>query len=220
MVYGRPPPTITRFIPGETLVEAVAQDLLTRDEVLKQLKHHLERAQSHMVRSANTHRRPHNVQVGDWVYLKIRPHRQGSMPSRLHPKLAARYYGPYLVSKQIGAIAFQLQLPPEARIHPVFHVSQLKKAIGNHLVQDALPPSLEHDADLYVPIQAVKLREVQMRDGVKRQVLIQWQGKSKDEATWEDLAVIQEQFTDFNLEDKVHALEGSIVRVDEASPLP
>src|ERR1044072_5787366 len=192
---------------------------MDRDEALKQLKHHLERAQNHMAKYANAHRRNHNFTVGDWVYLKIRPHRQNSMPSRLHPKLAARFYGPYLVTKQVGTVAFQLRLPPSARIHPVFHVSQLKKAIGGHQVQAELPPDLEHQAELFFPDCVMSVRDIQKQDAVKRQVLIHWHGKSKDEATWEDTTVIQEQFPDFNLEDKVHALGGSIVRVQEKPPI-
>ena len=57
-----------------------------------------------MMRHANAHRIPSRIKEGDLVYLKIRPHRQVSMPSRLHPKLAARFYGPYLVVKQIGTV--------------------------------------------------------------------------------------------------------------------
>lgn len=72
-VYGRAPPSLHRFIPGESLVEAVSQELQTRDEALKQLKLHLERAQELMVRQAHKRRRAVNVEVGDWVYLKIRP---------------------------------------------------------------------------------------------------------------------------------------------------
>lgn len=52
-VYGRPPPTLSRFIPGETMVEAVAQELQTRDEALQQLRYHLSRAQDAMVKQAN-----------------------------------------------------------------------------------------------------------------------------------------------------------------------
>jgi len=65
-----------------------------------------------------------NPLEGDWVYLKIRPHKQVSLPARLNPKLFAKYYDPYLVLKQIGAVAFKLQLPSGARIHLVFHISR------------------------------------------------------------------------------------------------
>lgn len=44
VVYGRPPPSLACFIPGEMLVQAVAQDLMDRDEALTQLKFHLKRA--------------------------------------------------------------------------------------------------------------------------------------------------------------------------------
>lgn len=78
---------------------------------------------------SNQHRKPSPIKVGDWVFLKIRPHRQVSMPSRLHPKLSARYHGPFLVLRQVGPVTFCLQLPEIARIHHAFHVSQLKQAV-------------------------------------------------------------------------------------------
>lgn len=107
-------------------MESVGQELQTRDEALKQLKFHLARAQEMMVKQADKKRRPADVKVGDWVYLKIRPHKQTSMPSRLHPKLVARYFGPFLVTQMVEEVAFKLQLPKTARVHRVFHVSQLK----------------------------------------------------------------------------------------------
>ena len=64
------------------------------------------------------------------------------MSTKIHPKLVVKYCGPYLVLKQIGIVAFKLQLPEQARIHPVFHVSQLKKAAGHHPVEPKLPTEL------------------------------------------------------------------------------
>lgn len=43
-----PPPEITRFLIVETKVEAVQRKLSDRDEDLRQLKHHLQRAQCRM----------------------------------------------------------------------------------------------------------------------------------------------------------------------------
>lgn len=126
VVYGRSPPYLPQFVPGETVVEAMAQELLNMDEALKQLRYHLERAHDQIVKFANKKRRPATTKEGDWVYLKIRPHRQASMPTRLHPKLFARYYGPFQVTNKVRPVAFRVQLPEIARIHPIFHVSQLK----------------------------------------------------------------------------------------------
>lgn len=44
------------------------------------MKHHLERARDHMTSLLMNVDVPHDTKVGDWVYLKTRPHRQGSMP--------------------------------------------------------------------------------------------------------------------------------------------
>jgi len=48
VVYGRAPPFLTQFIPRQTAIEAVAQDLMSRDEALKQLKFHLRRGHDQM----------------------------------------------------------------------------------------------------------------------------------------------------------------------------
>lgn len=95
----------------------VAQELITRDEFLRQLSYNLKRAQQRMPKAANKHRRDVEFQVRDPVFLKIRPHSQASVNPTIHAKLAARYYGPF------QKVAYRLKLQEEARIRPVFHVS-------------------------------------------------------------------------------------------------
>ncbi|XP_017425527.2 transposon Ty3-G Gag-Pol polyprotein [Vigna angularis] len=202
-VYGRAPPSLHRFIPGESLVEAVNQELQTRDEALKQLKFHLERAQDLMVRQANKKRRVANVAVGDWVYLKIRPHRQSSMPTRLHPKLSARYFGPFRIIQMVGEAACKLQLPETARIHPVFHVSQVKKALGEHQVERELPPDLQAEGPSFWPMKILGRRQRTEEGRSVQPVLVEWQQGGPEGATLEDEITIKEQYPDFNLGDKI-----------------
>jgi hypothetical protein len=91
VIYGKPPPPLLRFLSNETKVVAVAVELTERDEALTQLKMHLQRAQEQMARYANQKRRDLCFAVGEWVFLKHRPHRQQSVVKRIHQTLAASY---------------------------------------------------------------------------------------------------------------------------------
>ena len=56
-------------------------------------------------------------------------------------------------SKQIGVVAFQLQLPEHAHIHPIFHVSQLKLVVGDHPVEVELSAELQGHSNGVQPHQ-------------------------------------------------------------------
>ncbi|WMV09158.1 hypothetical protein MTR67_002543, partial [Solanum verrucosum] len=47
-------------------------------------------------------------------------------------KLSPRYIGPYRISKRIGNVAYELELPQKlATFHLVFHISMLNKCMGD-----------------------------------------------------------------------------------------
>ena len=49
-------------------------------------------------------------------------------------KLNPKYIGPYNIPKMIGYVAYELVFPTElAVVHPIFHISLLKKCVGDPL---------------------------------------------------------------------------------------
>ncbi|XP_016681206.1 uncharacterized protein [Gossypium hirsutum] len=76
-------------------------------------------------------------------------YRQLSLRLHRNQKLSQRYFGPFKVLKHIGTVAYKVDLPSSSRIHPVFHVSVLKKYIGNPESQSIPLPLIDpHPSNL------------------------------------------------------------------------
>ena len=107
-------------------------------------------------------------------------------------KLSPKYYGPYKVLQKIGSMAYKLELPTTSRVHPVFHVSCLKKVIGDKIpIQTIL---LELDEEGKVILEPEKLSETrtkQLRNRVITEYLIKWKNLPIEDSTWEDESFIQ-----------------------------
>lgn len=162
------------------LLADLDQKLQKRDEMINVLKLQLEKAQSRMKKTADTGRREVQFQVGDLVYLKLQPYRQRSLAEKLSP----RFFGPYAVFQKIGVVAYKLQLRAEANIHLVFHVSQLRKAVGSTTPVQPLPTHLSTDLEWKVQPEAVLgIRPANDPNFTEPEVLIQWQGLPSFEAS-------------------------------------
>ena len=98
---------------------------------VKLIQERLLAAQSRQTAYADNRRRHLEFQVGDWVFLKVSP-MKGVMRFGKKWKLSPRYIGPYQVIRKVGPVAYELDLPADlAAVHPVFHVSMLRKYIGD-----------------------------------------------------------------------------------------
>jgi len=144
---------------------------------------------------------------GEWVYLRLQGYRQQSVHKRSNKKLSPKFYGPYRVVKRIGQVAYQLALPPQAKIHDVFHVSVLKKWVGDGVpIQDHLPTL--HEDSQPLPQAIIGQRHHQGAT----EVMVHWQGFSPAEATWESLSDFELRFPSFALADKGNFKDGGVLR--------
>ncbi|KAH0685656.1 hypothetical protein KY290_019658 [Solanum tuberosum] len=115
------------YLVGEALIgpdsvhDAMENVQLTRDR--------LKTAQSRQKSYTNVRRRDMEFQIDDWVFLKLSP-MKGVMRFEKKGNLSPRYVGPYRILKRVGKMAYELELPAELAA-PVFHISLLKKCMGD-----------------------------------------------------------------------------------------
>ncbi len=103
-----------------------------------------------------------------------------------HPtfKLAPKRYGPFPITKRISVTTYALKLPPQWRIHPVFHASLLMpyKETPIHGVNFPEPPPdlIEGEPEWEVE-RIVNTRRYRNQT----QFLIKWKGYSDAHNSWE-----------------------------------
>ena len=103
-----------------------------------------------------------------------------------------RFYGPYKVIRKVGEVAYEIELPEGSRVHNVFHVSRLKKAIGQRVVPSAeLPPIDEEGKLVLIPEAILDTRERTLRSRLIKEYLVKWKYLPEEDATWESEKVLQ-----------------------------
>jgi len=124
LCYGRHPLNPANLLAGADTKNVTAEDCIeTLSKDLLQARENLAKAQDRQKQYADKKRRPLELQAGDEVllstkYLNI----AGIGPSH---KFGPLYIGPFKV-QECYTTAYKLELPEHIRVHPIFHVSQLK----------------------------------------------------------------------------------------------
>lgn len=185
------------------------QTLASRDALLQQLKANLHAAANRMKQVADSKRRDVDYQVGDSVFLKLHPYRQQTVFKRAYQKLASRFYGPYQIEAKIGKVAYKLTLPEDSRIHPIFHVSLLKKHVGKTtMASNELPPIADDGEIIMEPEAILDTRWVKKSSNFVEEILVKWKRLPVEDATWENAQELRNKFINMNREDKVRVNEG------------
>ena len=101
--------------------------------------------------------------------------------------MAPRYCGPFEILSRIGQVDYKLALPPNLRVHNIFHISILKKYAhdATHVV-NWNDVQVEPKGYFLVELDCILgRREITLRNRTIGQVKVQWKHLSQEEATWE-----------------------------------
>lgn len=113
-------------------------------------------------------------------------------------KLSPRFYGPFQVIKKVGKVTYQLNLPPHSKLHPIFHLSLLKKKLGiEAVVHQTLPPVNSDGVIEPQPSAILDKRLVKYKGRPVTQALVQWTNSFPEDATWEFYHELHSKFPIF-----------------------
>ena len=156
-------------------------------------REHIERAQKRQAHYADQHRRHVTFAVGDLMLLSTQHLRMIGV--KRTPKLTFKYIGPFTVVRVVGPNAYELDLPANMSLHPVFNISRLKAykdGTMSHPSRDQSNtrplPVIDADdgADLFVPEEILECRG----RGARKRWLVKWVGYPHEENTLEPLSNI------------------------------
>jgi hypothetical protein len=187
VVYGVPPPRLLSYIPSTTRGQAVDEVLHNREQILSILNHNLQQAQQRMKKYADIKLTERQFELGHKVYLRLRPNRQMTLAHHQSLKLTPRFYGPFTIIQKVGTVAYELDLPKESRVHPVFRVSQLKLKLGSTVaLVPKLPPVNSYGVFRPELVEVLNRRSRPHDHRPLIELLIRWEGQTADDATWKE----------------------------------
>jgi len=149
----------------------------------------LEKAAEQMKKFADRKRRPTPIfKIGDKVLLDASNY-PSERPSR---KLSEKRYGPFKIIEKISDLNYRLQLPDNWKIHPVFHVDQLRKYNEDPKSPNfnEPPPDLIEDNEEY-EVEEILDAEHRIEKGTRKRslhYLVKWVGYHSKDNTWEPLS--------------------------------
>lgn len=145
---------------------------------------------------ADKYRTPRNFQIGEKVFLRVRPHKSSISFGRKY-KLAPSFVGPFEVLEEINLVAYHLALALAlSYIHDVFHVSLLKryKLDPKHILNWNALQVKDRGTITIQPYQIIERKQYQLYSRMVDQCKVQWDQYSAENATWEDTAEMEKHY--------------------------
>jgi len=165
-------------------------------EKVKMIQEKMKLSQSREKSYHDKRRKDIEFQVGDHVLLRV-DHVTGVRRALKCWKLTPRFVRPCKIVEKVGAVAYQIVLPPSlSNLHDVFHVSQLRKYVydESHVIQvDEL--EVRHKLIIETWLVRIEDREMKRLRG-KEIVLVKVisVGPTGEGATWESKSRMKDSY--------------------------
>lgn len=185
-LYGYEPPRWKDFALHNSKLQAIKNHLEENQRIINLLKENLTMARNRMKQQIDQHCTKREFKEGDRVFIRIQPYKQSSLKQQRKNKLSPKYYGPYQIIKKISSVAYGLKIPDHCRIHNTFHVSSLKKALGqNQTAQTEIPKTDEEGRIILEPEGILTTREKVLRSKTIKEYIIKWKRLLEEDSLWE-----------------------------------
>ena len=190
---------------GTSRVEAVQLMVERMKATLEETQANLAHAQRRAQYQANKSHRDNSFKAGDEMLLATRNLR---IDQHLPSKVRRCWVGPFPVVRVISPMAYELSLPLDWKIHPVFHISNLWRYVRSeefsHVEKPPLPIMV--DAEEEYEVEAILRHKSK---GAQRLYQVLWKGHPVTEASWEPKS---------HLRNTSSLLEDYLRRVAESEP--
>jgi hypothetical protein len=149
--------------------------MLVRQIAMNNIKYNLQLAQDRMKKQPDKKRSERILEVADMAYLKLQPYMHNALGIHKCLKLHNKFYGPFKVIQKLGQVAYKLLLLDGCGIHPMFHVSQLKKHVGPKVIPQKCLPLVDSDGNIKMNlVELLERRLIPRNNEVVVQWLIKW----------------------------------------------
>lgn len=173
-------------------IPSVSERITALSDIRSEASAALELARNQMAERSRAHYQA--FEVDELVWLDSR-----NIATLDSPKFKQKRLGPFRVAKRHGKINYELELPDDWSIHPVFHASLLSKAHTTqaHGESHSKPPPETIDNEEEWEVEAILNKR---RRSGKDEYLVAWKGYPDTENEWvqeEDLEHAQDVLSEY-----------------------
>jgi hypothetical protein len=163
-------------------------------ELHNQIKEQLKKTSSEYKRRADQHRRKLEFEVGDQVLAHLR---KEIFPRGTYNKMKLKKIGPCKILRRFGENAYELELPEDVGISPIFNIADLYLYREDGTERDEDQRKIQWEKQMPVAEKPQMEKIIDQRVGKKTrrktyfEYLVKWKGRPTEDASWVNEAEIQ-----------------------------